>query len=91
MLIKIILLVVLVGLGALNRQRSVPALRAAARPARRRAAPGALLRRTLRVEVALVVVVLGVTAALVSYPPPRRALGRAVLGDACGRARWRSS
>lgn len=69
-LIKIIILLALVGLGALNRRRSVPRLRAAAAA---RAAPGAsgrVLRTTLRVEVGLVLAVLAVTAALVSYAPP---------------------
>ncbi|MET0604806.1 MAG: CopD family protein, partial [Baekduia sp.] len=69
-LIKIMLLVALVGLGALNRQRSLPRLRAAAASGATPGTVGRVLRTTLRVEVALVVVVLGVTAALVSYPPP---------------------
>ena len=60
----------LIGIGAVNRRRVVPGLK---RLAEASAAPGELghlLRRTLRAEVALVVVVLGVTSALVSYPPP---------------------
>ena len=69
-LIKIIILLALVGLGALNRQRSLPRLRAAAAAGATPGAVGRVLRTTLRAEVALVVVVLGVTAALVSYPPP---------------------
>ncbi len=69
-LIKIIVLIGLVGLGALNRQRSLPRLRAAAASGATPGAVGRVLRTTLRVEVALVVVVLGVTAALVSYAPP---------------------
>jgi copper transport protein len=69
-LIKIMILVALVGLGALNRQRSLPRLRAAAASGATPGAVGRILRTTLRVEVALVTVVLGVTAALVSYPPP---------------------
>ena len=69
-LVKICLIAVLIGVGAVNRRRVVPGLR---RLAAASAAPGELghlLRRTLRAEVALVVVVLGVTSALVSYPPP---------------------
>ena len=69
-LIKVGLIVALIGLGAVNRRRVVPGLE---RLAAARAAPGELghlLRRTLRAEVALVIVVLGVTSALVSYPPP---------------------
>jgi copper transport protein len=69
-LIKIIVLVALVGLGALNRRRSLPRLRAAAVSGATPGAVGRVLRTTLRVEVALVIVVLGVTAALVSYAPP---------------------
>jgi copper transport protein len=69
-LIKIIILIALVGLGALNRQRSLPRLRAAAASGATPGAVGRVLRTTLRVEVALVVIVLGVTAALVSYAPP---------------------
>ncbi len=69
-LIKIMLLVALVGLGALNRQRSLPRLRAAVASGATPGAVGRVLRTTLRIEVALVTVVLGVTAALVSYPPP---------------------
>ncbi|HEX5924151.1 MAG TPA: CopD family protein, partial [Baekduia sp.] len=69
-LIKIIILIALVGLGALNRRRSLPRLRAAAASGATPGAVGRVLRTTLRVEVALVVVVLGVTAALVSYAPP---------------------
>jgi copper transport protein len=69
-LVKIIVLVALVGLGALNRQRNIPRLRAAAASGATPGAVGRVLRTTLRVEAALVVVVLGVTAALVSYAPP---------------------
>jgi copper transport protein len=68
-LIKICLFVLLVSVGAYNRQRLVPQLRrlVAEGGAPRRA--GFLLRRALRAEVALIVLVLGVTSALVSYPP----------------------
>lgn len=69
-LIKVGLIAVLIALGAVNRQRVVPALRALAAGGGAPGSPGRLLRRTLRAEVALVVAVLGVTAALVSYPPP---------------------
>jgi copper transport protein len=68
--IKVVLLAALVGVGAVNRQRVVPGLRALAASAAAPGAAGHLLRRTLRAEVALVLVVLGVTGALVSYPPP---------------------
>jgi copper transport protein len=69
-LIKVALLAVLVGLGAVNRQRVVPGLRRLADGGEPPGAAGRLLRRTLRGEVALLVVVLGVTSALVSYAPP---------------------
>ncbi len=69
-LIKVVLLAVLIGLGAVNRRRVVPALRSLAAAGAAPGAAGRLLRRMLRAEVALVVAVLGVTAALVSYPPP---------------------
>jgi copper transport protein len=69
-LIKVALLVALVGLGAVNRQRVVPGLRRLADGGAPPGAAGRLLRRTLRGEVALVVIVLGVTSALVSYAPP---------------------
>jgi copper transport protein len=69
-LIKAGLLVVLVGFGAVNRRRVVPAFRRLAAAAAAPGGPGRLLRRTLRVEVALVLVVLGVTGALTGYAPP---------------------
>jgi copper transport protein len=69
-LAKLVLLLVVIGFAAYNRRRSVPELRAIAV---RGAAPGragVMLRRALRAEVALLIVVLGVTAALASYAPP---------------------
>ena len=82
MLIKVALIVALIVLGAVNRRR-VDRRGCASSPAA--AAPGAagrLLRRTLRAEVALVLVVLGVTAALVSYPPPDSLAGGPFSGSA---------
>jgi len=73
-LIKLVLLLaVLVPLGACNRYRSLPRLRGIAAGGEAPGRPGVLLRRTLRGEVALLVVVLGVTAALAGYPPARAA------------------
>jgi copper transport protein len=69
-LIKVGLLAALVVLGAVNRQRVVPALRRLVDEGETPGAAGRILRRTLRGEVALLVVVLGVTSALVSYAPP---------------------
>lgn len=69
-LIKIILLLGLILLGAVNRRRLVPGMKALAESGEAPGATGRTLRDTLRTEVALVVTVLGVTAALVGYPPP---------------------
>lgn len=68
-LIKMVLMVGLVALGWLNRQRHLPRLRAAAAGGESPGEAGRVLRRTLRAEVALIAVVLAVTAALVSYAP----------------------
>jgi len=69
-LIKICLALGLVTLGAVNRQRLVPRLKALASEGAAPGEAGRVLRTTLRLEVAAIVVVLGVTSALVSYPPP---------------------
>ena len=69
-LVKVGLLLVLISLGWVNRQRVIPALR---RIVDSRATPGAagvLARRTMRGELALMLAVFGVTAALISYTPP---------------------
>lgn len=69
-LIKLVLLVgALIPLGAYNRYRSVPRLERIAAGGEAPGRAGLLLRRALRGEVALIVVVLGVTAALAGYPP----------------------
>jgi copper transport protein len=68
--LKIVLIAALVALGALNRHRLVPALRALADRGEAPGRPGDAVRASLRGEIALVVGVLGVTAALVTYPPP---------------------
>jgi copper transport protein len=69
-LIKFVLLVgALIPLGAYNRYRSVPALERIASGGEAPGRAGLLLRRVLRGEVALLVVVLGVTAALAGYAP----------------------
>jgi copper transport protein len=69
-LIKFVLLMVLIAIGAYNRRRSVPRLERIAAGGEPPGRAGLLLRRALRGEVALLVVVLGVTAALASYAPP---------------------
>lgn len=69
-LIKLLLLVgALVPLAAYNRYRSVLRLRRIAAGGEAPGRTGLLLRRALRAEVALVVIVLGVTAALAGYAP----------------------
>jgi copper transport protein len=64
-LIKLGLFALLLVLGFVNRTRLLPALHAASSPGR----TGLLLRRSLRLELGLGVVVLGVTGALATYPP----------------------
>ncbi|HKO39476.1 MAG TPA: CopD family protein, partial [Solirubrobacterales bacterium] len=69
-LIKFLLLAAtLVPLAAYNRRRSVPRLERIAAGGEPPGRVGLLLRRALRGEVALLVVVLGVTAALAAYAP----------------------
>ncbi|HYG97181.1 MAG TPA: CopD family protein, partial [Solirubrobacterales bacterium] len=69
-LVKLVLLVgLLVPLAAYNRYRSVPRLERIAAGGEPPGRAGLLLRRALRGEVALVAVVLGVTAALAGYAP----------------------
>jgi copper transport protein len=69
-LAKIALLVVLVALGAVNRQRTLPRLRRIARIGEAPGGAGRQLARTLRAEVALLAAVLALTAALVGSSPP---------------------
>jgi len=73
-LAKFLLLVALIGLGAYNRRRSLPRLERIAAGGQAPGGAGLTLRRALRAELALLVVVLGVTAALASYAPPVSAL-----------------
>jgi copper transport protein len=70
-LIKIGLILGLIALGAVNRQRTVPQLRALAEKGAMPGAAGLLLRRTLRTEVAAIAVVLVVTGALAGYAPAK--------------------
>jgi copper transport protein len=64
-LIKIVLVAGIVALGWLNRRRLLPALQGAVSPGR----AGVLLRRTLRIELALGAAALAATGALAGYPP----------------------
>jgi copper transport protein len=67
--LKVVLLGGLVALGWLNQRRHMPQLRALAARGDAPGASGRRLRTALRAEVALAAVVIGVTAALVSYAP----------------------
>ena len=67
--IKAALVIVLLGLGAINRRRTLPRLRRGAQEGASPGGAGVLLRRTLRAEVALGVAALAVTGALAGYPP----------------------
>jgi copper transport protein len=69
-LIKVALLGALIGLGWVNRERVIPALEQIVQAGGPPGRTGALARRTMRGELALMLTVLGVTAALVSYAPP---------------------
>jgi copper transport protein len=68
--IKTALLGLLIGLGALNRQRTLPRLRALAAGREHPGRAGRVLRTTVRTEIALLAAVLTVTGALASYRPP---------------------
>ncbi len=69
-LAKMVLLVVLVGFGWVNRDRIIPRLRRLVEGAAAPGAVGVLARRNLRGELATMLVVFGVTAALIAYTPP---------------------
>ena len=69
-LVKAGLIGLLIGLGAVNRRRTLPRMRRIAADGGSPGHEGRFLRSTLRTEVALLAVVLAVTAALTSYPPP---------------------
>jgi copper transport protein len=67
---KVALLLALVGFGWINRERVIPALGRLAGVDEPPGRSGVIARRSMRGELALMTVVLGVTAALVSYVPP---------------------
>ena len=69
-LAKVALLIVLIGLGWVNRGRVIPGLKRIAGEGRPPGGVGVLARRSMRGELALMIAVFGVTAALISYPPP---------------------
>jgi copper transport protein len=69
-LVKVALLSSLIVLGWVNRERVIPALRRMVGEEHSPGGVGMLARRTMRAELALMLCVFGVTAALVSYMPP---------------------
>jgi len=69
-LAKMVLLAILIGFGWVNRDRIIPRLRRLAEVAGAAGSVGVLARRSLRGELVLMLVVFGVTAALISYAPP---------------------
>ncbi len=69
-IVKTILLIALIGLGWVNRARVIPTMRQIVGDGSPPGGMGVLARRTMRSELALMICVLTVTAALVSYTPP---------------------
>ena len=69
-LIKTMLLGILIGLGAVNRERIIPTLKRLSGSGATPGGTGVLLRRTTRGELAAMASVFAVTAALVAYAPP---------------------
>jgi len=67
---KIVLLLILICLGWINRERVIPAFKRIAGAGEPPGESGVLARRTMRGELALMLCVFGVTAALISYAPP---------------------
>jgi copper transport protein len=67
---KTLLLVALICLGAVNRRRVLPALARVARVAATPGVAGRTARSTLRAELALMLCVFAVTAALIAHAPP---------------------
>lgn len=68
-LVKIVLVLALIALGAIQRRRVLPRLRAVAQAGEPPGGAGLLLRRTLRGELLLIAGVLAATAALTAYAP----------------------
>ncbi|MGO9320601.1 MAG: copper resistance CopC/CopD family protein [Solirubrobacteraceae bacterium] len=67
---KTVLLALLIGLGWINRERVIPAVKRIAATSQSLGSTGVLARRTMRGELALMLGVFGVTAALIAYAPP---------------------
>ncbi|MGB0121555.1 MAG: copper resistance protein CopC [Solirubrobacterales bacterium] len=69
-LIKLVLFLILIAVASKNRRRLIPALVKRRQQNESPGKAGVSIRRNLRIEIILVTLVLAVTAALVSYPPP---------------------
>lgn len=69
-IVKVLLLLTLISLGWINRERVIPALKRVVGAGDSPGGVGALARRTMRGELALMLCVFGVTAALITYAPP---------------------
>jgi copper transport protein len=67
---KVVLLSALIAIGAVNRRRLIPALKRLIGAGQPPGDAGVRARRNFRGELALMMTVFGVTAALVSYAPP---------------------
>ncbi|HTR89029.1 MAG TPA: CopD family protein [Solirubrobacteraceae bacterium] len=67
---KTVLLLALIGLGWVNRRRVIPLLERLVGERRPPGATGVLARRTMRGELALMLCVFALTAALIGYAPP---------------------
>jgi copper transport protein len=81
-LVKFLLLLLVVAIAAYNRRRSVPRVNRIAAGGEAPGRAGVLLRRALRGEVAILLVVLGVTSALAAYAPPISVQAGPFSGDA---------
>ena len=68
--VKIAVVAVLIGIGAAQRRRLLPSLRAAAGTGQAPGGAGRLIRRALTAEAALFAVAVAATAVLVGQPPP---------------------
>jgi copper transport protein len=69
-LVKSALLACLIGLGWVNRERVIPALKRIVDTGASPGGAGVLVRRTMRGESLLMLCVFGITAALITYAPP---------------------
>jgi copper transport protein len=70
LIVKVVLLFCLIGFAWINRERVIPALERLVGDGQSPGGIGALARRTMRGEFALMLCVFAVTAALISYAPP---------------------